>query len=82
MSKDQQINWVGQKVKAFLATPLAPLGTREANVFTIEAEVVAQAGAGLQLNIHALYDQHHNQVSLDTKKIFLPFSKVDYISLP
>lgn len=85
MSKTENNHWTDQKVTIYLSTPLSPLGSQDVNsadVFLIQATVLDQVGSGLMLDISGVFDQNHQPSKLNVKKIFLPFSKVDYISIP
>ena len=84
MEKKQDHIWVDQNITVFLSTPLSPLSYKDqeqADVFIIQAKVLEQVGAGLILEVQKALNQEKKPSLLKVKKIFLPFSKVDYITL-
>lgn len=80
MTTDVKKIWVNQTVHIYLSTPLMGDASKVPLAFAIKSKVLEVMGAGLFLEILEAYDQQHQVLEGKKKKIFLPFSKVDYIS--
>ncbi len=69
------------RVTVYLKTPLFAVGHVPGNAWVLEAELINQGAAGLELAVSGYRDADGRELKGDALKLLVPGSKVDHVLL-